>query len=138
MAIAAQSPNLFEFTYKDTKITYAPDAFGGSPRLHYAGPMGQHSFAGDQIHTMRSARGLEISVAFDTVSRFSIVTLTVFVPDMSFGDGSELSFRTIGIHATRRRSLTGGPGAEMTSEELELDGLARLIEFHAPRPAVAL
>jgi len=138
MAIAVQSPDLFELTYEDTKITYAPGAFGGAARLHYAGPMGQHSFDGDQIHEMRSPRGLEISVMLDNVSRFHTITLTVFLPELEFGGGDELSFRTIGIHATRRLRIAGGPGAEMTSAALELDGLAKLIEFHAPGPLVAL
>jgi hypothetical protein len=138
MAIAAQSPNLFELTDEDTKITYAPGAFGGAAQLHYAGPMGQHSFDGDQIHEMRSPRGLEISVMLDNVSRFNTTTLTVFLPELEFGDGDELSFRTIGIQATRRLAIAGGSGAEMTSEALALDGLAKLIQLHAPGPPVAL
>jgi len=138
MAIATQSPNLFELTYQDTKITYAPDAFGGYPRLHYAGPMGEHSFEGDQIRATRGARGLEISVTLDAVSRFNTTTLTVFIPDVALDGLAEVSFRTIGIHSTRRRPSSGAVGQETRSEELDVGGLAKLIEFHAPRPAAAL
>lgn len=137
MAIAAQHPNLFELTYEDTKITYAPDALDGPPQLQYAGPFGRHSFEGDQIQTVRSARGLEVSVTLDGVSRFNTITLTVFVPDMELDDSSEMSFNTIGIHATRRRSMSGGAGAEMTSQALDVAGLAKLTELHAARSAVA-
>jgi len=136
--MATQRPNLFELTYEETKITYAPEAFGGAQRLHYDGPMGQHSFAGEQINATRSARGLEISVTLDGVSRFNTITLTVFVPDIELDHIDELSFRTIGIQSTRRRSMAGGPGAQMTSEELEVDGLAKLIQFHPRRPAATL
>lgn len=91
--------------------------------------MGHYSFEGDQIQALRSARGREISVTLDTVSRFSTITLTVFVPDMELGDSSELSFHTIGIQATRRRSIAGSLGVEMGSEPLEFDGLASAARF---------
>jgi hypothetical protein len=138
IAIFAQSPNLFELAYEDANITYATGAFGGPARLHYGGPMGKYSFEGDQIQALRSARGREISVTLDTVSRFSTITLTVFGPDMELGDSSELSFQTIGIQATRRRSIAGGPGQEMASEALEINGLAKLSQVPSPRSAVGL
>jgi hypothetical protein len=131
MAVQTQGPNLFEFVHEDTKITYAPGAIGGKPRLSYAGPMGRHSFAGDEIRAYESARGLEISVTLDRVSHLRTITLTVFVPDLELDDTTEASFHTVGIHATHRRTLTGAPGAALTSEPMEFDGLARLIEFRA-------
>jgi hypothetical protein len=135
-----QGPNLFELRYEDTKITYAPSVCRGSPRLHYSGPMGQHTFEGDEITTMRSARGLEISVTLDRVSHLRTIHLTVFVPDIELeGATSELSFRTVGIHATRRRPMTTGVGgAALTSEPLEFDGLAKNIEFRIEEPALPL
>jgi hypothetical protein len=126
-----QGPNLFEFVHEDTKITYSPGAFGGEPRLDYAGPMGHHSFAGEEIKAHESARGLEVTVSLDRVSHLRTITLTLFVPDLELADATEASFHTVGIHATHRRTLTGGPGAALTSEPMEFDGLARLIEFRA-------
>jgi hypothetical protein len=126
-----QGPNLFEFVYEDTKITYSPGAFGGEPRLNYAGPMGRHSFSGEEIQAVESARGLEVSVTLDRVSHLRTITLTVFVPDLELDGEHEQSFRTVGIHSTRRRSMTGGSGAALTSEPMEFSGLARLIEFRA-------
>lgn len=132
MAAAVQTtagPNIFELVSDDTKITYVPNAFGGPPRLHYDGPMGEYSFEGDEIQTFNSARGLEISVTMDRISHLRTITLTVFLPDLEFEDPTaELSFQTVGIHATRRRALTTDVG-EMTSEPLELEGLARNIGF---------
>jgi len=131
MAVQIQSPNLFELNYEDTKIVYALDEIDGAPRLEYSGPMGRHSFEGDAIRTESSARGREVSVTLDGVSHLRTITLTVFLPDMEFDGPSEASFRTVGIHATRRRSMMAGPGAEFTTEPLEFDGMARLIEFRA-------
>ena len=131
MAVQTQGPNLFELSYEDTKIVYAVDATSGSPRLEYTGPMGRHSFEGDAVRTESSARGREVSVTLDGVSHLRTITLTVFVPDVELTDASELSFRTVGIHATRRRSIRDAPGAELTTEPLEFDGLAKLIEFRA-------
>jgi hypothetical protein len=131
MAVQTQGPNLFEFVFEDTKITYAPGAFGDEPRLNYAGPMGRHSFAGEEIQAVESARGLEVSVVLDRVSHLRTITLTVFVPDVELDGATEQSFQTVGIHATQRRTLRGGSGATLTSEPLEFDGLARLIEFRA-------
>ena len=131
MAVQTQGPNMFELSFEDTKIVYAIDEASGSPRVEYTGPMGRHSFEGDAVRTESSARGREISVTLDGVSHLRTITLTVFVPDVELTDSSELSFRTVGIHATRRRSIRDAPGAELTTEPLELDGLAKIIEFRA-------
>ena len=131
MAVQTQASTLFEFSHGDTKITYAPASFGGEPQLSYSGPMGRYTFAGDEIQAYQSARGLEISVTLDEVSHLRTNTLTVFVPDVDLADTNEHSFRTVGIHATHRRNITGSAGAAMTSEPMEFDGLAKLIEFRA-------
>jgi hypothetical protein len=131
MAVQIQGPNLFELSYEDTKIVYALDETNGAPRLEYSGPMGRHSFEGDAIRTEDSARGREVSVTLDGVSHLRTITLTVFLPDVQFDGATEQRFRTVGIHATRRRSMIEGPGAEFTTEPMEFDGTAKLIEFRA-------
>ena len=131
MAVQIQGPNFFEFVHDDTKITYSPGDFDAEPWLSYSGPMGTHRFAGDEIKAFQSARGLEVSVELDRVSHLRTFTLTVFVPEVLLEDESERSFRTVGIHATHRRTLTGGRGVAVSSEPLEFDGMARLIEFRA-------
>ncbi len=131
VAVQSAGPTLFELTHEDTKIVYAPGALDGSAELHYDGPMGRYSFAGDEIKTHNSARGLEISVTLDRVSHLRTITLTVFVPELVLGDTTEQSFHTVGIRATHRRTLNGRLGSALTSEPMEFDGLARLIEFRA-------
>ncbi|MEJ7826260.1 MAG: hypothetical protein WKF48_12565 [Solirubrobacteraceae bacterium] len=131
MAVQTHGPNVFEFVHEDTKITFSPGALDHDAVLDYAGPLGSYSFTGDEIRAHDSARGLEVSVTLDQVSHLRTVTLTVFVPDVELDEATERSFRTVGIHATHRRSMTGGLGVALSSEPLEFDGLARLIEFRA-------
>lgn len=131
MAVQSHGSTVFELIHEDTKITYVPRGFGSEPQFSYAGPMGRYSFTGDEIQAFRSARGLEVSVTLDRVSHLRTITLTVFFPDLELAEASEQSFRTVGIHATHRRSLTGGLGVALTSEPLEFDGLARLIELRS-------
>lgn len=138
MAVQTQGPNVFELSYDETRIVYALDADTGEPRLDYTGPMGRHSFSGDAVRTELSARGREVTVDFDGVSHLRMITLTIFVPDVELEDASERSFRTVGIHATRRRSIRNAPGAKQTTEALELEGLAKLIEFRAAESAAVL
>ena len=139
MAVQTQGPNVFELSYEDTRIVYALDADTGAPRLDYTGPMGRHSFEGDAVRIERSARGCEVTVNFDGVSRMRTITLTIFVPDVDLEDPEEeRSFRTVGIHATRRRSIRDAPGAKQTTEPLELQGLAKLIEFRAAEAEAVL
>jgi hypothetical protein len=138
-AVQTPGPRIFELTSDDTKITYAPGALDGVPRLHYDGPMGEYHFEGDEVQTFNSARGLEISVTMDRISHLRTITLTVFLPDLEFEDPSaELTFHTVGIHATRRRRMSGDVGGEMISEPLELEGLARNIEYHSSGSTVLL
>jgi len=131
MAVQTHGPNVFEFVHEDTKITFFPGALDHDAVLDYAGPLGRYSFTGGEIRAHDSARGREVSVTLDQVSHLRTVTLTVFVPDVELDEATERSFRTVGIHATHRRSMTGGLGVALSSEPLEFDGLARLIEFRA-------
>lgn len=129
MAVQIQSPSLYEFSYEETKITYMAAGAGSSARLRYSGPLGEHDFEGDALQLHDSPRGLEISVKLET--HLQMVTLTVFVPELVLGDALEQSFQTVGIHTTQRRAIAGGPGADMTAQPLEVEGVARLLEYGA-------
>ena len=78
-------------------------------------------------------------MTLDRVSHLRTITLTVFLPDLELTpDADELSFRTVGIHSTRRRAITSTAGEPMTSEPLEFEGLARNIEFQRAGATVLL
>ncbi len=139
VAVQNAGSTLFELTHDDTKIVYRPGALDGSAELHYVGPLGKYSFAGDEIQTYNSARGLEISVTLDRVSQLRTITLTVFLPDLELEEMTdEMSFRTVGMHSTRRRAMSSRLGAALTSEPLEFEGLARNIEYQASGATVLL
>jgi hypothetical protein len=134
MAVQQQTPHLFELRYEETKIIFVPAAAEGAARVLYSGPLGEHRFEGDDLQLHDSPRGLEVSVKLDT--HLQTVTLTVFVPELSFGDEPEQAFHSVGIHATQRRTIAGGRGASMTSKPLELEGVARLLEYGASGSAL--
>jgi hypothetical protein len=139
VAVQSAGPTLFELTHEDTKIVYAPGALDAPASLHYEGPMGRYSFAGDEIQTHKSARGLEVSVTLDRVSHLRTITLTFFVPDLELEDlTDEMSFQTVGIHSSRRRAMSAKVGAPLTSQPLEFEGLARNIEYQASGATVLL
>jgi hypothetical protein len=134
MAVQTQGPDLFELTCDETKITFVPESTGGSPRVLYSGPLGEHAFEGDALQLHESARGLEVSFSVDT--HLQTVTLTVFVPELEFDEAREQHFHTVGIHATQRRTIAGGPGAIMTAAPLEVQGVARILEYGATGPTL--
>ena len=136
VAVQSAGPRLFELTHEDTKIVYSPGGVDEGPSLQYVGPMGRHTFEGEEIQTYNSARGLEISVTLDRVSHLRTITLTVFLPDLELDETGELSFRTVGIHSTRRRALT--KAGEPRSQPLEFEGLARNIEYQSSGATVLL
>lgn len=122
-AVQAATPTVFELTHDETAIVYQSAGSGTLARLRYSGPMGVHSFEGDEIQAFTSARGLEVTVALDRLSRLTQTTLTIFLPELELDGADEVSFRTVGIKATRRRGSTATTGA--TSQPLEFDGVAR-------------
>lgn len=134
MAVQTQGPSLYDLSYEETKITYMSAAAGSSRRLHYRGPLGEHSFEGDAIQLHESPRGLEVTVKFD--SHLQTVTLTVFVPELALGDEPEQTFHTVGIQTIQRRATAGGPGADTTAHPLEVDGVARLLDYGTAGPAL--
>jgi len=129
MAVQTQNPSRYELSYEETKIVYTTDAAGTSPRLRYSGPLGEHSFEGDALQLHESPRGLEISVKLET--HLQMVTLTLFLPELTLDDAVEQPFHTVGIHTIQRRTIAGGPGADMTAQPLEVEGVARLLEYGA-------
>lgn len=132
MAQAADAPNLFELSasYDDTQITYSTSSFAGPPQFSYSGPKGDHSFSGDEITSLESALGTEVTVTLETVPDLQTVTLTLLLPDIRIAFGEELGFQTIGIFTTTATTIAGPPpGAAQTYEVIALEGVAKLVAF---------
>jgi hypothetical protein len=131
MAVETQRSDLYELSCEETRITFLS---GPEPRARYSGPLGEHTFEGDGLRLHDSARGLEVS--FSLESHLQTVTLTVFVPELALDADGEQRFRTVGIHSTQRRTIAGGPGAIMSAAPLDVDGVARIIEYGAGQSAL--
>ena len=132
MAQATDAPNLFELSssYDDTQITYSTSSFAGPPQFSYSGPKGDHSFAGDEIASLQSALGTEVTVTLEAVPDLQTVTLTLVLPDIAIAFGEEQAFPTIGIFTTTATTIAGPPpGAAQTYEVIALDGVAKLVSF---------
>ena len=107
MAVQTQGPNLFEFVYEDTKITYVPGRVRRRAAAELQRPDGPpHASRATRSRPSRARAGSRSRVTLDRVSHLRTITLTVFVPDLELDGDDEQSFHTVGIHATHRRSMT--------------------------------
>lgn len=130
MAQAAQNPNLFELSYGETQISYSTSSITGPPQFSYSGPKGIHNFSGDEIQTLSSALGTEVTVTLEAVPDLHTITLTVLLPAITLSPGDEESFETVGIFTTSKTTIAGPPtGVAQTYESIALDGVAKLVNF---------
>jgi hypothetical protein len=115
-----ESPNLYELgdSYGDTQITYSTSSLAGPPQLSYSGPKGEHSFSGEEIATLASALGTEVTVTLEVL------------PDVAIAFGEEHAFPTIGVFTTTATTIAGPPpGPAQTYEVIALAGVAKLVAF---------
>jgi hypothetical protein len=130
MAQEAPSPNLFELSCGETQVSYSTSSFAGPPLFSYAGPKGEHNFSGDEIQTLGSALGMEVTVTLDTIPDLHTITLTVLLPAITLSPGGEESFETAGIFTTSKTTIAGPPtGVTQSYEIIALDGVAKLVSF---------
>ena len=62
MAQALDEPNLLEFSGEYTQITYSTTSNTGRPQFSYAGSQGDTRVEGDDIQTLRTTLGTEVTV----------------------------------------------------------------------------
>jgi hypothetical protein len=130
MATATKQANLFELSCDGVSVTYSTSSFAGPPQLSYSGPEGELSFSGNDIETLSSALGTEVTVTLETVPDLHTITLTLLLPAFRLPAGGEASFDTLAIKSTHRMTIAGPPeGAQQTYEAIELHGVAKAVEF---------
>jgi hypothetical protein len=129
MVKETQAPNLFELSCDDTQITYSTSSISGEPQLSYSGPKGEHSFSGDDIETLTSALGTEITVTLETIADLHALTLTLLLPDVRIEPGGEEKMETVGIYTTNATTIAGPPPVVQSYEVVALDGIAKLVAF---------
>jgi hypothetical protein len=130
MAIATQTANLFELQCDDTQVTYSTSSVAGQPQLRYVGPEGDLNFSDDDIQTLASALGTEVTVTLETVPDLHAITFTLLLPAFKLDAGGESAFATIAIKTTNHTTIAGPPvGPAQTYEAVPLHGVARSVDF---------
>ncbi len=130
MEQATQTANLFELSCSDTHATYSASSFAGPPQFSYSGPRGDHSFSGEEIGTLDTALGTEVTVTLDTVPDLQTLTLTVLIPSLTLREDDEANFETLAIFTTNHTTIAGPPdGPAQTYEAIALDGVAKSVLF---------
>ena len=127
MPTATRQSNLFELRCDGIRITYATSSFAGPPQLSYAGPEGERSFSGDEIESLPSALGTEVTVTLDSVPDLHTITLTLLLPAIDLPVAGGARFDALAIVSTHPVPLAGTAG--QTYEALTMHGLATSVDF---------
>ena len=125
-------PNTYELSGDGTQITYWTTGSTGKPTFSYSGPKGQRSFSGDEIQTLDSALGTEVTVTLEDVADLHIVTLTLLVPEIWVAPDTGIEVRTLAIVTTKEEPITAPVGLPAVREQyavIPLDGEGKLVEF---------
>ena len=130
MATATRQANLFELECDGVSITYSTSSFAGPPQLSYNGPEGQLSFSGNEIETLPSAIGTEVTVTLVRVPDLHTIALTLLLPSFNLPADGDTEFDTLAIKTTHLDSIAGPPeGPGQTYEAVALHGVARSVDF---------
>jgi hypothetical protein len=130
MAQALDEPNLFELAGEYTQISYSTTSITGRPQFSYTGPQGDTRAEGDEIQTLRTALGTEVTVEIVSEPDRRTVTLTLLLPEIRIARGEELAFGSVAVFTTTLTTIAGPPaGVVQTYEVLTLEGVAKLVDF---------
>jgi len=128
---AGPEPNLFELRGGGIKVTYSTSSFDGKPRLTYEDQKISLIFQGEEIRSLDTEIGLQLTVTLEQIPDLQTVTLTLILPMINL-QGNEGRFRTQAITTTHRTSI-GGPdlvkGALQLYRVRPLRGIARTVVF---------
>jgi len=130
MAIATTPANDFTLSCGGTRITYSTTSFGGVPLLQYVGPEGTLNFSDNEIETLPSALGTEVTVTLENSPDLRRITLTLLLPSFRLDADRKSEFETLAIKTTNHTTIAGPPiGPEQTYEAVALHGVAKAVEF---------
>ncbi len=104
---AGEEPNLFEMRSGNIKITYSTSSLNGQPLLTYKERRQTVTFQGDEIRQLDTEIGRQITVTIEQIPDLRTITFTFLLPHINF-EGTEITFRTVGITTSSRTSI-GGP-----------------------------
>lgn len=126
------APNLYELACADVLVTYSTSSIDGSPRFSYQDEDSSFSASGAEIATRPTDLGTEVTVTLESIPDERTVTLTLLVPGVNLGDGTEASIDTVLVETTNRTGIAGPAsldGQLQTYRTTRLHGTARLVTF---------
>lgn len=130
MTQQARTPNVFELTGDGVHILYQAIHFIDTPtlpELSYQDGQYDLTFHKDEIRTQQSELGTLVSVSLQRTVDTGATVLTLFLPAINLGGGTEANFETLAI-ISRTLGLIPGEGArEIYEAVLHLQGVARLV-----------
>ena len=125
-------PNDYELSCDGVTLTYSTTSFDGSPRLSFREGGRALDFSGEEIGTLATKLGTEVTVTLEVISDDRTVTLTLLVPAINLGEGPDIEFATVAIETTNLTTI-GGPalitGPLQTYRVIELNGTAKRVDF---------
>jgi hypothetical protein len=125
-----KSANLFELQCGEVQVTYSTSSFAGPPRLGYSGPEGDLSFSGNEIETLPSALGTEVTVTLESVPDLHTITLTLLLPSIQMPEDGDAEFDTLAIRTAHHTTIAGPPsGAGQSYGAIDLHGVAKSVAF---------
>jgi hypothetical protein len=125
-------PNTYELSGDNTQITYSTTGVDGQPTFSYSGKKGEHSYSGDEIQTLDSALGTEVTVTLEDVADLHVITLTLLIPEMWIAPHAGMEVRTLAIFTTKEEPITAPVGLPAVREQhdvVSLDGEGKLVDF---------
>jgi hypothetical protein len=125
-------PNLFELAGEYTQITYSTTSITGQPQFHYQDQQRNVNAGREDVRSQDTEIGAQVSVTLEVIPDLHTLTVTLLVPRINLGGGTESPLSTLAIFTTHRTSI-GGPdlveGQLKTYEAVTLEGKASLVQF---------
>jgi hypothetical protein len=123
-----QEANLFSLSCAGEQVSYSKTSITGQPLFSYSGSKGDINASGEEIDTLDTALGTEVTAVIESVPDLRTVTITLVVPSVLLSQGDTVEFDTIAVFTTTATTIAGPPaGAAQTYEVIELHGEAQFV-----------
>ncbi len=126
-------PNLYELQGDGLQVTFTPAGIDGKAQLDVRRGRRTQNFRGDQIRSLQTEIGQQLTVTTDFQPDQQTKTLTLLIPIVHLPEGkTRQAMSTKAILTTTKTSL-GGPqlvrGVVQTYQTATLRGSAKRVEF---------
>jgi hypothetical protein len=130
MVGALEEPNLYDLAWGQTQVSYSTTSVTGEPQFIYTTSQGTRTFCGNEIETMATGLGEEVTVTLESVPDLRTITLTVLIPATKVAPtGEAVTLSTLGLVTTTTTTTEPHLGVRQTYESMTLEGEALLVPF---------